>query len=358
MNGVSPFFTIVMPAYGVEKYLEEAVESIKKQTFDDWELIIVEDGSPDRTGEIAERLVVTDDRIRVIHHEKNKGLSEARNTGITAGCGMYIWFMDPDDMVDDDLLEKVHGAVETNPAKLVVFGHLEEYYNEDGSFAYAHEIRPEKKCITKPEEIHNYIIRLEQETIYGYAWNKMYDLSYIKEKKLRYETVRLIEDIVFNIQYCNDIDSMNLLDITPYHYAKRMSGSLTTKFVPDYFPLHRRRIKMLLEQQRYWGTDSPKNCAVLGGLYGRYILSALERNCSKQSGMNARERRQFCNQVFQDPLFQRLLPGAEAKNSRSLKLAIRCLNSRSVSLCTALGRIIHIVRTGMPMVYSKTKSGR
>ena len=233
MNGERPFFTVIMPAYGVEKYLEKAVESIKKQTFGDWELIIVEDGSPDKTGEIAERLQKTDARIRAVHHEKNKGLSEARNTGIDAGSGKYIWFMDPDDMVDNDLLQNVYDSLSKNPAKLVVFGHLEEYYNEDGSFAYAHEIKPEKKQFANPKAIHNYMIRLEQETIYGYAWNKMYDLAYIREKNLRYETVRLIEDIVFNIQYCNDIDSMNLLDITPYHYAKRMSGSLTTKFVPD-----------------------------------------------------------------------------------------------------------------------------
>lgn len=358
MNGERPFFTVIMPAYGVEKYLEKAVESIKKQTFGDWELIIVEDGSPDKTGEIAERLQKTDARIRAVHHEKNKGLSEARNTGIDAGSGKYIWFMDPDDMVDNDLLQNVYDSLSKNPAKLVVFGHLEEYYNEDGSFAYAHEIKPEKKQFANPKAIHNYMIRLEQETIYGYAWNKMYDLAYIREKNLRYETVRLIEDIVFNIQYCNDIDSMNLLDITPYHYAKRMSGSLTTKFVPDYYPVHRRRIEMLLEQQRYWGTDNKPNCAILGGLYGRYILSALERNCDKQSGMNGKDRREFCKSVFQDPLFQKLLPGAEAKDSRVLKIALKCLNTKSAVLCTAFGRVVHIVRTGMPMVYSKTKSGR
>ena len=358
MSMERPFFTVIMPAYGVEKYLEKAVESIKKQTFGDWELIIVEDGSPDKTGEIAERLQKTDARIHVIHHEKNKGLSEARNTGIDAGSGKYIWFMDSDDMVDNDLLQDVYESLLKNPAKLVVFGHLEEYYNEDGSFAYAHEIRPEKKYFANPKAIHNYMICLEQETIYGYAWNKMYDLAYIREKNLRYETVRLIEDIVFNIQYCNDIDSVNLLDITPYHYAKRMSGSLTTKFVPDYYPVHRRRIEMLLEQQRYWRTDNKQNCAILGGLYGRYILSALERNCDKQSGMNGKDRREFCKEVFRDPLFKKLLPGAEAKDSKALKIALKCLNTKSAVLCTAFGRIVHIVRTGMPIVYSKTKSGR
>lgn len=112
MSETRPLFTVVMPAYGVEKYLTKAVESIKSQTFSDWELIIVEDGSPDKTGELAEKLKETDARIKVVHHEKNKGLSEARNTGIEHASGRYIWFMDPDDTVDHNLLEQVAGSLE------------------------------------------------------------------------------------------------------------------------------------------------------------------------------------------------------------------------------------------------------
>ena len=103
MSKTRPLFSVVMPAYGVEKYLAKAVESIESQTFQEWELIIVEDGSPDKTGSLAEKLKEKDARIRVIHHEQNKGISEARNTGIQHAAGRYIWFMDPDDTVDMDL---------------------------------------------------------------------------------------------------------------------------------------------------------------------------------------------------------------------------------------------------------------
>ena len=129
--------------------------------------------------------------------------------------------------------------------------------------------------------------------------NKIYDLDYIRYKKLKYETVRLIEDIVFNIQYCMDIDTMNLLAITPYHYAKRMEGSLTTKFVPDYYPLHRRRISMLYEQQKYWGKDTRETCSVLGSLYGRYILSALERNLTSGLKWVTKTGRSFAGMYLQ-----------------------------------------------------------
>ena len=358
MNNSRPMFSVVMPSYGVEKYLADAVDCIKKQSFSDWELLIVEDGSPDGTGKLADELALSDERISVIHHEVNKGLSEARNTGIDHAKGRFIWFMDPDDTVDFDLLENVANSVRKNPAQLVIFGHIEEYYNEDGSFAYEHKIVPENKIFANQKALREYVLKLERDTIYGYAWNKMYDLDYIREKDLRYETVRLIEDIVFNIQYCNDIHSMNLLAIAPYHYAKRMSGSLTTKFVPDYYPVHRRRIQMLYDQQKYWKTDCKKNRSLLGGLYGRYILSALERNCDPKSGMTGKDRRAFTNEILADPLFKDLVTVAEAKDSRMLKIALKVLNARSAFLCIGFGRCIHIVRTKLPMIYSKTKSER
>ena len=358
MENLRPLFSVVMPSYGVEKYLAKAVACIKNQTFSDWELLIVEDGSPDQTGKLSDELALSDDRIFVVHHEENKGLSQARNTGISYAHGHYIWFMDPDDTVDLDLLEKVAASLEKNSAQLVVFGHIEEYYGADGNFSYGHEIRPKAKNFANKKALREYILRLEQETIYGYAWNKIYNLDYIRAKGFRYETVRLIEDIVFNIQYCNDISSMNLLDIAPYHYAKRMTGSLTTKFVPDYYPLHRRRIQMLYDQQKYWGTDSKAARSLLGGLYGRYILSALERNCDPRSGMKGRDRRKFTRKVFKDPLFKDLVMQAEAKDSRMLKIALKILKTRSALLCTGFGRCIHIVRGGLPMLYSKTKSGR
>lgn len=118
MSKTRPLFTVVMPAYGVEKYLAKAVESIESQTFQEWELIIVEDGSPDKTGSLAEKLKEKDARIRVIHHEQNKGLSEARNTGIQHAAGRYIWFMDPDDTVDMDLLQQVADSFLNNSMEL------------------------------------------------------------------------------------------------------------------------------------------------------------------------------------------------------------------------------------------------
>ena len=90
----APFFSIVMPCYGVEAYIGQALECILKQTERSWELIVVDDATPDASASIAERAAAGDARIRVVHHERNLGLSGARNTGISQARGEYVWICD------------------------------------------------------------------------------------------------------------------------------------------------------------------------------------------------------------------------------------------------------------------------
>lgn len=353
-----PYFSIVMPAYGVESYIRQAIHSIREQTEEDWEIIIVDDCAKDRSGEIADEEAKKDSRIRVIHLEENGGLSYARNVGMQEASGSYIWFMDPDDTVDADVLAQVRSSLEKNPAEVVLFGLVEEYYTGKGTLSYTHTICPKEKLCTNKEELRKEVLSLEQQTLYGYTWNKIYNLDYMQKLKIRFETVTLIEDIVFNVQYFMDIERLNILGIAPYHYAKRLEENLTNKFVPDYFALHKRRIEMIYDQHVYWNLCTLEVKQVLGGLYGRYILSALERNCDKRSGMDHQQRYMFCRALFCQGLFDDLIPVARADESKTLKIALQLLKWKRTMLCLLMGRGIYIIRHGFPILYSKVKSGR
>ena len=171
---MKPFFSIVMPAYKAEKYIADTLASIGKQTFSDWECIVVEDGSPDRTKEIVREAATKDSRIRLIEQPKNCGVSEARNRGIQEADGEYLWFADADDTVDEDLLEKVYQSLQKNRAKLVLFGIALEYYDRQGKFSYEEVRVPEEMYLTDPEQIHQQLIYMERETLYGYPVNKVY----------------------------------------------------------------------------------------------------------------------------------------------------------------------------------------
>lgn len=352
-----PFFSIVMPVYNAGTSIKKAIESVGNQTYQDWELIVVNDGSSDNSGDAAEEYKAADERIIVLHHTENKGLPSARNTGERAARGRYIWFMDPDDYAEDTLLLNVYESLVRNPAKITVFGLHEHYQRKGKDTGYQHTVCPEEHYFKTAEELRPYIIRLEQETLYGYAWNKIYDLAYLRELRLYFEDNRPIEDITFNVKFCMDIDSMNTLKIAPYHHMKYLDGG-RDEFVPDYYKLHKERIEMIFDQNEYWGICTPQVRCILGSLYARYILSALQRNCDKRSRMTHAMRYKWCRGLFGQGLFNELIPAARAKDSKALSVMLVFLRWKKTILCLAMGRTVYIIKNRLPILYSKLKSGR
>lgn len=353
----TPFFSIIMPIYNVEKHLTQAIDSVLTQTYKEFELILVDDCSPDNCLQLCEEYAKKDNRIKVIHHEENKGLSAARNTGLDNAIGCYIWFMDSDDYVDSYLLEKVYESINKNKAEVVLFGLVEEYYDQNGILHHTKEICPKEMYLENPKDIHEQVIDLEMQTLYGYAWNKFYEVEYLKKIGLRYEKVTLIEDILFNVQYFMEIKGLNVLSIMPYHYNKRMDNSLTSKFVPDYYKLHQKRVELIYEQYLYWNAcdDNVKN--KLATIYIRYIFSALQRNCDKRSKMKCIQRRKWIQNLFKENLFNALIPYAKPQ-SKVMKMMLFALKKKSAFLCLVGGRFIYIIKNKCPMIFSKVKQNR
>ncbi len=134
-----PEISIILPIYKVEKYLPACVDSILEQTFTDFELIMVDDGSPDRCEAICEDYAKKDERIRVIWQE-NQGLSGARNTGLDAAVGKYITFVDSDDVVNIYYLEELLQALIGNKADVSVCNYLAFHDGE----VYDYKVLPPK----------------------------------------------------------------------------------------------------------------------------------------------------------------------------------------------------------------------
>ena len=116
------FFSVIVPVYKVEKYLPDCINSILGQTFGDFEIILVDDGSPDLCGDICDNYAKTDDRIKVIHKE-NGGLASARRTGIKLASGDYVFNLDSDDLIEKDTLECAHKIITETNAEIVSFAY-------------------------------------------------------------------------------------------------------------------------------------------------------------------------------------------------------------------------------------------
>lgn len=116
-----PEISVIVPVYKVEPYLERCVQSVRNQTFRDFELILVDDESPDRCGEMCDAFARQDDRIRVLH-KKNDGLSEARNAGMDLARGRYVCFVDSDDFIDPEMLQVLHNLAQKHRAEIAICG--------------------------------------------------------------------------------------------------------------------------------------------------------------------------------------------------------------------------------------------
>jgi len=154
-SGLKDLVSVVMPAYNSEKYISEAIESVIGQTYANWELIVVDDGSTDGTRRIVDRYIRDGGRIRYIH-QKNSGPSAARNRGIEASNGRYIALLDSDDIWYVDKLEKQMNFLAANPG-YVVYGGRNYIREEKGKFVESGQIRLFKNFPTIQENIEYFL---------------------------------------------------------------------------------------------------------------------------------------------------------------------------------------------------------
>ncbi len=354
-----PLFSIIIPVYNAQKYLENAVQGVLAQTISDFELFLVNDGSQDNSGRMCDRLALTDRRIKVIHLAENKGLSHARNAALEQVSGKYIFCMDADDRIENTLLETAWDAFQKNDADVTVFGVKEEYFHDNGelrdTFTYSF---PQDQFLSEREQVRAVVMELEEKTLYGYAWNKVYKAEVIQKHRIRFdENDRTLEDIFFNIKVFDYVNKLNILSATPYYYRKGVPGSLTTKYIPYYFVYHQKKIEALYAQFTQWGICSEDIKNKLANLFVRYIFSALQRNCDKQSAFSHKDRKQFLIDLYSAPIFTDLITYAGSSN-RIVSCMVTLLKKRNYALTLCMARMIYFVKTFMPAVFEKASRNR
>ena len=350
-------YSIVMPVYNVERYLKASVSDIEKQSCSDFELILVDDCATDSSGILCDRLAKKDQRIHVLHLAKNGGLSNARNQGMAVAKGEYILFLDPDDRYDENMLEQIEKSLAKNKAKVVLFGLVEEYYDQNGKIEYTKQIVPTAGCFNHLKDVREQVLPLECQTLFGYAWNKAYQLSYLRELGVKFQTVTMIEDVLFNIEVFRELDSCNQIAEPFYRYAIRKKGSLTTKYLPDYFELHERRVESMRQLYQSWDMETSEELKSLGSIYCRYFLSALQRNCSSAADMSHSDRKKWVKKQFKSPTYKSLKASLHPDN-RLLKLLAWGIRTEKAGFCLAMGRGIYFVKEKCPGVFSRLKQNR
>ena len=233
--------SVIVPIYNVEKYLSKCLNSIVGQTYENLEILCVNDGSPDNSGEILRIFAERDNRIRIINKE-NGGLSSARNAGIKEATGDYIVFVDADDWIDFETIETAVKATEEDGVEMVLWGYVREFKREsvekrimDGDRIFdkdgTHRCIHRRMAGLLGEELSNPTNADSLAT----AWGKLYTTKKIKDNKLEFVDTKIIgtEDVLFNLYYFGYVESCKFIDKPFNHYRKDNEGSLTKKYKPE-----------------------------------------------------------------------------------------------------------------------------
>lgn len=235
-----PQVSIIVPVYKAEQVLEQCVSSVLAQTFPDWELLLVDDGSPDGSGKLCDGYARTDPRVRVFH-KGNGGVSSARNLGMREAAGAYLLFIDSDDWIEPDMCEKLLGAIEAAGADSAGCAHYNIQPNGDkvvepaampagvyGKDAFRKGIvdRLLGQRLGQPGQVLN-----------GFIWRFLFSREIILENDIRFAGAYL-EDELFLMEYFCLADKLVMVD-EPYYYYLQNPASVTRNYLPDYMDTFR-----------------------------------------------------------------------------------------------------------------------
>lgn len=238
MRKMEELISVIVPVYNVEKYLRRCVESILKQTYKKIEIVLVDDGSTDQSGEICNEYVKKDRRIHVIH-KKNGGLSDARNAGLTVAQGEYVAFIDSDDFIHEDYVLRLYEILQEKHADIAVC-HFEK--GRKNEFTKTRSRKKEVQCFCAEQMLKAWHGKYKH--IETMAWNKLYKRELFTENNIQYPVGYYNEDVQTTHLLVDKSQCICLTDERLYYYFQRkesITGTLSQKKVEDNIFSQRKR---------------------------------------------------------------------------------------------------------------------
>lgn len=235
-----PCVSIIVPVYNIEEYLQQCIESLVSQTYENLQIILVDDGSTDQSGKLCDQFAKADERI-VILHKKNGGLTSARKAGIETALGEYVMVVDGDDWLDANTIEQCVTVAIKNQSDCVMFGYIREYGDNsienplfENDFVYNYKESKEKVFRRLIGPIGTELNHPEKLDNFGTICMKLYKCEIIKKGKFVSEReIGTNEDTVFNIYALKHCNSIAYINKCFYHYRKTNQQSITMKYKPD-----------------------------------------------------------------------------------------------------------------------------
>ena len=322
--------SVIVPVYNVELYLENCINSIINQTYKNLEIILVDDGSPDKCGQICDDFAQKDTRIKVIHKE-NGGLSSARNAGLDIATGDYVSFIDSDDYLDLNAFSKTIEKLMLTDSDVCMFSH----YTISEIETNVHKL-PFEKDFYNEEEVRNKVYpkffgkTKEDGLIEGFVCRQIFKRDVIGDLRFRSEREYFAEDIVFDLELYGRVKSFCVVN-DPLYYYRYVSTSLSNKYRENLFEKFEKLIAFMYEVNQQY--DLGVQNRILDRIFFSAVGSCL--NIKKGEELSKKEKLFSIKQIAQNKYVKESIKTLKREKFKE-KIFAWLLKKRAVRLILAL----------------------
>ena len=346
--------SIIMPVYRVESYVEKCMDSLLAQTLQDWELIAVDDGSPDASGRICDEYARKDSRISVIHQD-NRGAPAARNAAIDRARGKYFYFMDSDDWAEPTMLEDMYSVAEKYGAQLVIAGYyIDTYYNN--THFYSQEQCLPARVFENRQDFRQAAYRMFDKNLLYTPWNKLYLARYILDNGLHFKDT-FWDDFPFNLDVVRDIERVVLMENKYYHFMRARSESETARYRNDMYEKREEEHSWLLDLYAYWQIDDPKSMEMVQRRYIERVIGCIENLTNSACTLSKQEKKAQIRRMITSERARTALKTARPR-SFTMRMMLLPLKWKWTGLTYWEGKLISKVKIRNVRLFASLKANR
>ena len=346
--------SIIMPVYKVEEYVGKAIESIQAQTLTDWEFLIVDDGTPDRSGEICDEYAAKDGRIHVIHKE-NGGAPSARNMAIELAKGEYFYFLDSDDWAEPTMLEDMYNLAKRDNAQLVVAGFYIDTYIGNGQFMTDDYLVEDAVYLDK-ESFRKNAYKLFDKNLLYTPWNKLFEAKYVMENNLRFPTT-FWDDFPFNVSVVRNVERVTVTSKQYYHFLRARTESETAAYRPGMYEKREEEHGWMMDLYKEWHVGDAASTEMIARRYVERFIGCVENITNPKCELSNKEKRQEIKKMLANPRVSKMVKIAKPR-SVYMKIMLLPIKWKNTFLTYLEAKVITYVKIKNTKLFTKLKVGR
>lgn len=289
--------SIIMPIYNAEKYLCKTIQSVLEQDYQNWELILIDDCSTDKSKKICESFAKKNKKINLICHDYNQGPSKSRNEALDIATGEWVYFMDADDYIENGAFNIVIDKLIKSKADVCIFGYEQVYENKIGTIKK--KVLCEVPIVNSSENIGYVALQLDNAKLFTYVWNKIYRHSIIRENSIYFKDTRMGEDFLFNIDFFYNINKFCFVYKCLYYYRKVEGVTLSNTFCEDYhiisYDRYVKERKLLIK----YNALTNENNRILNQINTKHMFSAIVRVVANDN-LSKRNKKSYIKSILEN----------------------------------------------------------